>query len=349
MPSQAAARARLPVAKRLEERAISAICNDDEEGIRFLDGAKRKTLTNKHTRKRRLSRGGGGENERNAVCAPMMTQPIHGAFDQGHAPTIACINAAQTPLGVDPDALISAMQKFVDTCFAPVWGTPAKLVTANRPIKGAWALVFLDNADAPGALGYHDLTPDGLPLSKIFVKTTLKDNQKVSVTACHELAEMLVDPAINLWSDAPKGSMYAYEMCDAVEEIEFNIDGIAMSDFVYPAYFEVFRKPESAQFDYCKKVARPFQNTRGRVFAGAQGSRGQTDLRFQSEGKALRQRGSAQASQRVPQSNAQGEALAAPVYGVNTQCGLTAALPGVEVLVAGLHGTHGQDFLKNRQ
>jgi len=32
-----------------------------------------------------------------------------------------------------------------------------------------------------------------------------------------------------------------------------------MSDFVYPAWFEGFRKPGSAQFDYAKRVSRPFQ------------------------------------------------------------------------------------------
>jgi len=32
-----------------------------------------------------------------------------------------------------------------------------------------------------------------------------------------------------------------------------------MSDFVYPAWFEGFRKPGSAQFDYAKHVKRPFQ------------------------------------------------------------------------------------------
>jgi hypothetical protein len=48
-------------------------------------------------------------------------------------------------------------------------------------------------------------------------------------------------------------------MSDAVEEVEFDIDGIAMSDFVFPAYFESFRKARSTQFDYCKKVSRPLQ------------------------------------------------------------------------------------------
>jgi hypothetical protein len=83
------------------------------------------------------------------------------------------------------------------------------------------------------------------------------------IVSDHELAEMMVDPAINLWVDGPLGTTYAYEMCDAVEEEEFSIDGITMSDFVYPAYFESFRKPNSVQFDYLKKVTKPFQILKG--------------------------------------------------------------------------------------
>jgi hypothetical protein len=184
---------------------------------------------------------------------------VRAAFDRGQIPTITCINKATIDLGVNFKKLVAALQKFVNVSFAPIWGTPANLVLATTFAKGAWAIVFLDDADVENALGYHDLTPDGLPLSKVFVKTTLAARQKVSVTACHELAEMLVDPAINLWAEGPNDQLYAYEMSDAVEEVEFDIDGIAMSDFVYPAYFESFRKARSAQFDYCKKVTRPLQ------------------------------------------------------------------------------------------
>ena len=184
---------------------------------------------------------------------------IMAAFDHGQIPTIACINKANGPLGVDFNKLVLALQKFVDTRFAPIWGTQAKLVKSANFLPGAWAIAFLDNADVQNALGYHDLTPDGLPLSKVFVQTTLRAGQKVSVTACHELAEMLVDPAINLCSTGPRGLIYAYETADAVEEEEFSIDGIAMSDFVYPAWFEGFRKAGSAQFDYLKRVKQPFQ------------------------------------------------------------------------------------------
>jgi len=41
----------------------------------------------------------------------------------------------------------------------------------QMPAAGSWWLVFLDNSDQAGALAYHDLTNDGLPISKVFVKT----------------------------------------------------------------------------------------------------------------------------------------------------------------------------------
>jgi len=187
-------------------------------------------------------------------------KPKFGAFNQGGVPTIACFNKASTPLGVDLDALIAAMQAFVDQCVAPVWGTPAKLVKSKDYVKGAWAMVFLDNADQPGALAYHDLTPDGMPQAKVFVKTTLDNHDLVSVSASHELVEMLVDPATNMMTTGPEAStMYAYESADPVEEQSFKVDGIPMTDFVYPAYFESFRKPGSVKFDQMKKVGKPFQ------------------------------------------------------------------------------------------
>jgi hypothetical protein len=190
---------------------------------------------------------------------------IFGAFNQGVIPTIACFNNATVPLGVDFASLIAAMQEYVNTYVAPVWGTPAKLVKTTGFKKGAWAMVFLDDADQPGALAYHDLTPgDNLPISKVFVKTTLENNDLVSVSASHELVEMLVDPAINMMTTGPDPkTTYAYESADPVEESSFPVSGIQMSDFVYPAYFEVFRKPKSVQFDQMKQVTKPFQILKG--------------------------------------------------------------------------------------
>src|SRR5215813_3584550 len=193
-----------------------------------------------------------------------MPKNVFAAFNQGTLPTIACFNNATVALGVDFDALIAAMQEYVTTYVAPVWGTPAKLIKTKGFQKGAWAMVFLDDADQPGALAYHDLTPDGLPVSKVFMKTTLDDGGLVSVSASHELVEMLVDPAINMMTSGPDSkTIYAYESADPVEELSFPVNGIQMSDFVYPAYFEVFRKAKSVQFDQMKTVTKPFQILKG--------------------------------------------------------------------------------------
>src|SRR5215475_5889249 len=161
----------------------------------------------------------------------MRKKPVFraGSFNQGEKPTIACFNQAQTPLGVDLDDLIAAMQAYVDNFVAPVWGTPATLQRSDDFVAGAWAMVFLDDADQANALAYHDLTSDGLPVAKVFVRTTLANNDLVSVSASHELVEMLVDPAINMLTTGPDPkAVYAYESADPVERLSFKVNGIAM-------------------------------------------------------------------------------------------------------------------------
>lgn len=185
---------------------------------------------------------------------------VRAAFNQGKPPVIACVNKATVDLGVNFDVLIAALQAYVTKYVAPVWGTPATLVKATTYKQGQWAMVFYDDADVQGALAYHDLTPGGFPLSKVFVKTTLNNGELVSVSASHELAEMLGDPAINMMSVGPDGNtMMAYELCDPCEALSFKVNGIPMSDFVYPSYFEGFRKPKSTRFDQMRAITKPFQ------------------------------------------------------------------------------------------
>src|SRR5256712_8456148 len=71
---------------------------------------------------------------------------------------------------------------------------------------------------------------------------------------------MLIDPAINLMTTGSNPKLvYAYESADPVEALSFDVDGIQMSDFIHPAYFEDFHKPESVRFDHMDKVKKPFQ------------------------------------------------------------------------------------------
>lgn len=182
---------------------------------------------------------------------------------------IQFINLSTTLSQPDAQAIVRALAVQVSRDFFPLWGINANLYLAPAgqkvPTSGYWTIGFFDNADQAGALGYHDLTADGLPLGKVFVKTTLDAGDLVSVTASHECLEMLADPDINLTAefDDPQGApakFFAYEVCDACESdnLGYQINGITVSDFVTPAYFEQFRTAP-AQFDFGNHITAPFQ------------------------------------------------------------------------------------------
>lgn len=181
------------------------------------------------------------------------------AFNQGKYPTIAFVNLAKVPLGVNLNKLVEALDKQMQRDFVPIWGYPAKLYVTKKPKPDEWQIIFLDDADAADALGYHDITKNGQPISKVFVKSSIAAGEKVSVTTSHELLEMMIDPGAQLWAQNANGMFHAYEMCDAVEEEVYEIDGIAVSDFVYPSFFEPWHPPHSVQFDYLQRVTQPYQ------------------------------------------------------------------------------------------
>src|SRR5437868_14270710 len=109
---------------------------------------------------------------------------------QGGLVTIACINQATVDLGVPFDKLTAILQKCYDQHFLPVWGYPVRLYNTKAAKPSDWQFVYFDDADAAGALGYHELTKECEPVSKIFVKTTLAGYELVSVIAAREFFEM---------------------------------------------------------------------------------------------------------------------------------------------------------------
>ncbi len=209
--------------------------------------------------------------------------------------SISIVNQATVPLQQDLGAVVAAAQKYLDRYFTPWWSVGALLHIAPALPPNGWSIVLLDDADAAGALGYHDITPNGMPFSRVFVKDLLANGETVSLTLTHELGEMLVDPYVSTMKfDTTTGVCYPLEVADAVEEDRFKIDGIPCSNFVTPAWFDPWRTPKSAHFDVLGLLSQPFELRptgyasvlQGGAWSDTFGSQEKAD-RFAKENRAL--------------------------------------------------------------
>jgi hypothetical protein len=158
---------------------------------------------------------------------------------------ISIINASDAVSDDQCRALTDALQIQVSRDFAPVWRIDPKLTFVQKgrqPASGTWWLSILDNTDRAGVLGHHDLTPDGLPMGKSFAGTDIRYGYEWTVTASHELLEMLVNPGVNLTvlvhTQNGDSKLYAYEVCDPCED-------------------QTFRTAASTQFDHQGKLTAP--------------------------------------------------------------------------------------------
>lgn len=171
---------------------------------------------------------------------------------------------------------------------APVWGqVPAIefVLPGGSPSLGDAARCFIDdNSDTPGALGYHYEDDDGVPVLRVFAaeilkapgSSVLRGPASVSVTLSHEVLEVVGDASANLWADGPGGLSYALELCDAVQGDAYEVDGVSVSNFVYPAFFSRRAQP-GTRFDFLGRLGAPFTMTPGgyqitRVDPGREGA-----------------------------------------------------------------------------
>lgn len=120
-----------------------------------------------------------------------------------------------------------------------------------------WLIGLFEKPDQPGALGYHDETVDGQPFMKIFPLLDKQDGSDVAVTISHEVLECLADPNGARGAQDVHGKFWAYEVCDAVEQLSYPIKvssgkEIQVSDFVLPTYFEYVKN--ATKFDFMGAV-----------------------------------------------------------------------------------------------
>lgn len=171
---------------------------------------------------------------------------------------VMIVNHSTVVQPLDCAAAIGALQHQVSYDFQPYWGQGAHLYTPATSTSPMATIAILDDSDQAGALGYHDwTTTDGYPLAKVFARTDQQYGLSWTVTASHELLEMLADPYVHDGSqDDITARWYAREVCDPIEAdaLGYTYNNVLLSDFITPMWFHSGAK---APYDFKNHLTAP--------------------------------------------------------------------------------------------
>jgi len=134
-------------------------------------------------------------------------------------------------------------------------------------------MVFFDNSDQAGALGYHSQDPCGKVWGRVFCSpildsggTKMTGPKSLSVVLSHEILETFYNPYINLWANRGDETFVALEICDPVErdcyDIHVSGSNVSVSNFVLEAWFDK-EMVNAGRFDYLSIIKRPLALAHG--------------------------------------------------------------------------------------
>lgn len=152
---------------------------------------------------------------------------------------------------------------------APVWVTlrrKIKVLGRHRKVPaGDQLLRLVDYSDVNDALGYHYEAEGDVVTGVVGVGTILDSGSQVltgqyavSTIVSHEVCEMVVNPWVSGWSDTGQGWLVATEVCDPVQADYYDINGVAVANFVTPDFFSPVVSAGD-RFDYLGTLTAPFQ------------------------------------------------------------------------------------------
>jgi hypothetical protein len=150
----------------------------------------------------------------------------------------------------------AALQQQVDNDFAPAWNVRADISVLNAGDDippGTFPLNIVSSL--PGQAGVHT-NDQGQPSAEAV------NGDQLSITLSHELLEMLVDPSgtrviqaadLDPYSGGQQVS-YLVEVCDPCVVYSYDIDGVPVSDFVLPSFYD---PDATGQVDFAGFLAGP--------------------------------------------------------------------------------------------
>lgn len=167
---------------------------------------------------------------------------------------ISVINFSKKKTDFEVQGVLRAINRQLLEDFEPYWHRTGELRleggVGRKPkpekaseMRGDAILYLQDEVGDVDALGYHDINLRGIPYGFVFLDLCAEMDEEWTVTLSHEALELVMDPEANLLAqgphpDDPSRQVYHwYEMCDAVQDQSYSIDGVSVSNFVLPLYF----------------------------------------------------------------------------------------------------------------
>lgn len=231
-------------------------------------------------------------------------------------PTIFVANKSTQVSDADVAKMCAACTKQLATHVAPMFNLGPVPVTflpkgAAIPPAPARIITIMDVLDDAQALGYHTEQAGGHIWGAVGTAEAMKQGAKaltgayaISSILSHEVVELFADARINLWADNGRGLTIAYELCDPCENDFYLIDGVAVSSFVGPAWFDHLAE-KTARFDYLGHLSKPFTMTHGGYWVQAKAGAVTQKFgdRFPEWRKAAKQAQFSRAQRRVARSS----------------------------------------------
>jgi len=157
---------------------------------------------------------------------------------------------------------IRAINRQIKEDFEPYWNIGGTLrlegssssdpdVDNPQDLQGEAIMYIWDKSDVPNALGYHEANYRGIPYGFVFMDIATEIGENWTVTFSHEVLELIGDRQANTLIRGPhprdhrRNVYHWHEMCDAVQDESYEIDGIEVSNFVLPLYFTEDNEPGS--------------------------------------------------------------------------------------------------------
>ena len=173
---------------------------------------------------------------------------------------ISVVNRSHVLSDADVLPVIRAINRQLREDFEPFWkfggelrldgaedrvGTRESRIKLPRlPGRRGDAVIYLqDRASLGGAEGYHAANDGDIPFGFVFLDVCKAQGDPWSLGLSHEAIELVADPMNNLLVQGPHPFdrhhmvFHMFELCDAVQNEWYELDGVKVSNFVLPGYY----------------------------------------------------------------------------------------------------------------